>query len=277
MCPRGRETGNSRILHLAVCAAWVLPVLAVAPVPAVASGFSDDFEDGVIDTSLWITHGYKGGYPGGPSGVGLGGWQYSIAEVPAADGYLQARVWGPTSGNTYGAEAWVRSTQNFNDGGAWLVNFTWATSIAYTRHCDSFLVQITDGAYSDNCDWAWTARPAPVGSANLYNAPTEGWSGGVGDTPIPPFSKQTWSLRIDPAGSATLYQAANAQGPAYKTVSLGESDDWYVRFVLNAATSSGFPAGDNSFKLYDFSAIPEPASLGLLALGGLALIRRRRK
>ncbi len=237
-----------------------------------AAPISDDFEDGNVDSSKWVTHGYKGGV----GGVGTGDWQYSLSEIMATDGYFQARVWGPTSGNSYGAEAWIRSSKNFNDGQMWSINFTWETTIGHTPHCDSFVIEVTDGSYTDNCDLSWTARPAPPGHVYLWNAETD-WSksGGVERDARGPLAKSSWSILIEPQGTASLYQLPNLEGTVYRTVNLDVNEEWYLRFLLNAATSSGFPAGDNTLKLYDFSAIPEPTTLLLFGLGGLMLKKHR--
>ena len=74
------------------------------PMPSVI--FEDNFEDGAIDSSLWIIGGGKrcAWNPGG------GSWQYWNEEITdATDGYLQARTAGPTSGITCGGEAWTRT------------------------------------------------------------------------------------------------------------------------------------------------------------------------
>jgi hypothetical protein len=216
------------------------------------SAFLDDFEDGVIDTSLWVTHGYKGGV----GGVGAGGWQYSFNECTAEDGYIQARVWGPPSGNTYGAEAWIRTTKNFNDGQSWLVNFTWETTVGYLPNDSSnlFAIQITDGGTRENCNWFWPFNEPLPGSVNLWHSmsdPAPGWGG---DQPRPPFSKTIWSVVIDPTGFALLYQSPNATGTPYCKVTLDSSKEWYLRFIMDDATSAGYAAGDNTLKLYHFAA-----------------------
>jgi len=233
-----------------------------------AVALSDNFNDGSINPFLWVTHGYKGGI----GGVGAGSWQYSLTEVPATDGYLQARVWGPTSGLTYGAEAWARTTTNFNDGRPWLINFVWDTSVS-AWHVDNFAVQIADGTNTDTCNWhQYAQNNVGPGWVNLWETGSTRSGGDYldSDQPYAPFSKQTWSVKIEPVGTASIYQSANAQGAAYRQVSLDKDKPWYLRYLLNDATSLGFPGGDNSFKLYDFSAegqIAPPGKTHVLSVG----------
>ena len=68
--------------------AIVLLCSLVSPVYA----FSDDFEDGAINTALWDAGGSKGG-----QACGNGGGQWYNKEIVAADGYLQARATTPAS------------------------------------------------------------------------------------------------------------------------------------------------------------------------------------
>ncbi len=210
----------------------------------------DDFEDGIVDSNLWVTLGRKGGQ----GAFGTGGWQHSFFEYPkgSEDGYLEARVWGPPSGNTYWGEASVRTTYNFNDGNQWLMNFTWETTAA-NPYFDCFAVQITDGGFpqTENAHWLWDVPP---GTVNLWFTV----STGMQDQPIAPFSKRTWSIVIDSAGIASFYQSPNAEGIPSSQVTLDLSREWYLRFVQVDATSAGFPGGDNTFKLYDFSAVCGP-------------------
>ncbi|MGA2032516.1 MAG: autotransporter-associated beta strand repeat-containing protein [Thermoguttaceae bacterium] len=246
-----------RLSNLFVIVAFVALLLTVGVCPPLfAIGFSDNFSEGVIDSSLWVTHGYYGGI----GGVGAGSWQYSISEgTPGAPlGYLQARVWGPTSGNTFGAEARVRTTYNFNDGSSWLVNFSWATNIVDTHDAD-FVVGLTDGNDPDDCHFDWlvndTSHP---GTSKLWRNSLNGFAGPTWqpDSPSPPFSTQNWSVVINPAGTAYLYQSPNAQGAIYRQVALNPSNPWYLGFYVNSATSWGFPAEDDNFRLYGVSATP---------------------
>ncbi|MGD8787000.1 MAG: hypothetical protein PVJ60_06220, partial [Phycisphaerales bacterium] len=142
-----------------------------APSTSVAN-FSDDFEDGVIDTSLWVLGGEKRSYLGVPSGS----WDYSHEEIDSADGYLQTRVWGPTSGNTYGHDAWVRTTYNFNDGKPYLINFTWEADVVGEGWVDFYFIQVTNGYTPANANYNWPIVDPPAGTTDLL------WHDSSGDS-----------------------------------------------------------------------------------------------
>jgi hypothetical protein len=264
------KNGTRGLMEVLLIALMVQSAAVADPIIA------DDFGDGSIDPAIWVTHGYKGGV----GGVGAGSWQYAVDEHASPVGYLQARVWGPTSGNTYGAEAWVRTVKDFNDGQQWVINFSWDTTVNYPPHCDGFAVYMSDQDPPDDCHWDWLWGQPPYyprpGFEFLWRYST-GWAGPSG--PHPSFPVQDWSIRIDSDGTASLYQLPNAQGSPFSTVLLNPAKDWHLGFVLNDATSSGYAAGDNAFRLYDFSAsvAPEPGTLGLLGMGVLTILSRSRK
>lgn len=76
------------------------------------------------------------------------------------------RVEGPTSGNTYGAEAWVRTAYDFNGGQSWTINFTWEADIAIGSHYDYFHVQLTDGYIPESGNVRWNQSEI-TGTTNL--------------------------------------------------------------------------------------------------------------
>lgn len=231
------------------------PQLACGQTSAGAgSSWSDDFEDRVIDSSLWEW----GGARRGIGGFGAGSWQWSHEEVVATDGYLRIRVWGPTSGNTFGGEAWVRTRYDYNDGSDHLINFTWEAVVS-AYHIDSYAIQITDGDTAQGSgDLTWWLSDSAC-HKNLYCI-NKGWvspgSPCFGEDPhnMPPSS---WSIVINAEDqTATLYLGPNGTGNIHSQKTLDSNCPWHVRFFQMDATSAGFPAGDNRLNLYDFSSSP---------------------
>jgi hypothetical protein len=236
------------------------------PVPPPTAGLSDDFEDGVIKTSLWtVGGGARGTRADDP--IGSGDWQYKHQEViHPGDGYLQAKVWGRTSANTYGAEVWIQTVHNFNDGRTYTINFVWEPEFL-DYHYNYYFIQITDGYIPRLADVHWPERRPPlppVTEADLSGTKDLLWETRSGQySPgwaAPSLGKVNWSMTIDPAGIAQLYDAPGGTGSLLKEVPLDNGKPWYIRFLLSDATSSGFPAGDARLNLYDFSAptVPPP-------------------
>lgn len=230
----------------------------------VSYGFSDDFEDGAINTSLWATGGAKRG-PNPSYPIGVGNWQYSHQEImDPIDGYMSVRVWGPTSGITYGADAWIRTVYNFNDGQSHVINFTWEADVNDTHH-NHYLIQITDGYVHDRGWLHWPSEDYP-GTANLlwgtspsgdpyrgiYFASELGLGAGL--------PKSTWSITIDSSGIGRLYDDSDGMGSLIHEATLDPTYPWYIRLMVSDGTSAGFSAGDARLILYDFSdsVISEP-------------------
>ncbi len=223
----------------------------------------DDFEDGVIDTGLWVVGGAKRGWSES-QGTGIGNWSYSWEEIiDLSDGYLSGRVWGPTSGNTYGAEAWVRTVYNFNDGKSYLVNFTWEAEIGIGQHYDYYYIQITDGYIPELGSVHWPMNQHPTGTVDLLCHDDGSGNMLPGQSLTSGMPKTTWSIEIEPDGTARLYDGPDATGTLLHEASLDTNDEWYVRLMVIDATSSGFPAGDDRLNLYEFTAseiVSEPAT-----------------
>ncbi|MCU0914067.1 MAG: hypothetical protein MUC88_05835 [Planctomycetes bacterium] len=258
--------------RLAVAVLW--GVMAVMPTMALAD-FSDDFEDGVIDSSLWNVGGGTRG-SGTYDPIGTGTWSYSLAEVTGSDGYLRARVWGPQSGGTYGAEAWIRTTYNFNDGKDYTVNFTWEPAFV-DPHFNEYFIQVTDGYIPEIGDFHWPQRRPPLppitdadlaGTNDLVSDPYN-LGPGLGFSYRPGIGKVSWSIDLDSTGIAGLYSSPDASGCLLGEATLDPTKPWYIRFMVLDGTSGGFPAGDASLNLYDFEAIvvPLPATFVLGAVG----------
>jgi hypothetical protein len=237
--------------------------------------FSDDFEDGIIDSSLWVVGGGgRGWVQSWP--LGTGQWQYSLQEIAASpDSYFQAHVWGPMSPNTYGAEAWIRTLDNFNDGENHVINFTWEPGFL-DYHNNGYFIQVTDGYIANPGDYYWmndTTDPGLAGTADLLWTPGTPPSAGVYFENRPSIGKVSWSLEINSLGTARLYDSPGASGSILNEAILDPSKPWYIRFMVHDGTSAGFPAGDAWFNLYNFeshatSPVPVP---GALLLGGIGM------
>ena len=108
-------------MSLTRCFLGVL-VLAIVTCTYVYGDWSDDFEDGVIDSGLWAW--------GGEQRDGATNWSISHTEIVATDGYLHMNVQGSAVGTTAGADAWLRTAYNYKDGNPHLINFTlWPTRV----------------------------------------------------------------------------------------------------------------------------------------------------
>jgi parallel beta-helix repeat protein len=209
----------------------------------------DDFEDGVIDTTLWVIGGSRGGV-GGP---GSGGGQWFNQEVIAEDGYLQARATTPTSGGTNGAQAWTTTVYNFNDGRNWIINFKWEADVQTVGQGtqDYHLIEITDGQTT----WWPSGMYYPPQDVVLPGTEQLYLENGVEVSP------QRWSIYINHTTStATLYEGANRTGTVHSVKTLDSAIPWYLRFITVVVTAAGYPAKDCRINLYSFSAAPEPPS-----------------
>ncbi len=209
--------------------------------------YADNFEDGIINSSLWIYGGEKRG------NLGVGGdWQWSNEEIAASDGYFKARVWGPYTTETYTGTAWIRSTRNFNDGKIHLINFVWEPDFS-EPHFNEYFLQITDGALGDK---VWWQEYGMDGTSDLLWREYEpgNWTRGLLFNNEESPGKLNWSLEIRPSGVARLYDAPDGDGLVISQEFLDPDREWYFKLMVLDGTSAGFGAGDSWFNLYDFSA-----------------------
>lgn len=209
---------------------------------------SDNFNDGSINSQLWMTGGRLF------DAFGACAWVYENEEViDPSDGYFSAHVYGPESGLTYGAEAWIRTKHNFNDGQTYTINITWEPSFAASdTHCNLFYIQVTDGylipADDHNLFWQQSTYSGTTDLLWDTNTTQKGW---VFENESSP-GKLNWSIVIDPSGIARLYNGKDASGNILRQEPLDLSYPWYIRFMVSDGTSLGYPAGNAELKLYNF-------------------------
>lgn len=204
----------------------------------------DALDDGVINPELWVAGGQSRGWDiSNPSDVGA--WNHSQEEiVDPSDGYIDLNVSGPTSGNTYGAESWVRTLKNFNDGNTYLLPIKWEPLVNDT-HYNKFFIQITDGFISSDNNLHWNNDNYP-GTVNLLK---DSDSNGKEYDQNP--GKLNWSILINPSGTVQLYDTPDTTGNLISEETIDPTLPWYVRFMVVDGTSAGFPAGDAHIKIYN--------------------------
>ncbi|MEE8452919.1 MAG: Ig-like domain-containing protein, partial [Thermoguttaceae bacterium] len=218
--------------------------------------FADQFEDNAIDPTLWTIGGSRRAATVDDPAEG----QWSLAHYEtildegSEDGYLQMRVDGPESATTFGAEAWIRTTYDYNDGDAHTINFTWATDVLES-HYNHYQIQITDGyvpTAAENNDLNWAASGVEGTTDLLW-----GVDGGesvpylYGDSSDP---ISTWSILIDPTGTAKLYSGADGTGDLLHEGDLADEGPWHVRLMVTDGTGAGFSAGDARLNLYAYDS-----------------------
>jgi len=261
----------------------------VWPGSANADPFLDDFEDGAINYSLWdIVGGARGWRTTDP--IGAGPWSWSVAEVDTSDGYLSANVYGPATGLTYGAEAWIQTDYNYNDGQIHLIDFTWGATVLDSHH-NHYMIQVTDGYIPSQGDLHWVERRPPLppiteadlaGTTDLLLSQYPDGTPRVGRFYPSGLPKSDWSMLIDASASATLYDGPGGTGSILGSGLLDAASPWHVRFMVSDGTSAGFPAGEAQLRLYDFDSavVPLPGAvvLGSIGMGFAAgCLRRRRR
>jgi len=235
--------------------------------------FNDNFSDASIDPSLWVSGGINRGNSSSPGG----GWTSTQTESGST---LELNVQGPSSGGTNGADAWLRTTYDYNDTRQHLINFSWQPLIT-ENHFNPYQIQLTDGFIPASAGVHWFDAIIPGTTNLLQRDGTQAWYLDESESGPPGLPMMDWSITIDPAGSASLYDGANGGGTQIGIENLDMNSEWFLRFYLADATSAGFGAGEASFVLNSVSSnvVPEPNTALLLGFGlvGLGIKTRRRR
>jgi len=129
-----------------------------------------------------------------------------------------------------------------------------------------------DGSKTYDLDYADLANK----TAKVYETP--GWNGNsswvhalFGNDPLTFADVAT--LEISPPPVSYIQNAANGVGSGAPDI-LGTEVAYGVNWVFGD-TLSNYVSGAEGYVVSDFAVAPEPTSLALLGLGGLAMLRRR--
>jgi PEP-CTERM motif len=135
---------------------------------------------------------------------------------------------------------------------------------------------------NDIITFQWEVAPGTESSGYsqfyniILNAPGGGFKiiGGTGGTTNPQLAVTTGTVQQFPGFSGQL-NTVSINYDGYKAAILASTPTpGYIQFAIQT-NDSNLPS-DFYFDNFTLSAVPEPASFGLLAVGGLAMLRRRR-
>ena len=221
------------------------PLTIPVRLTVIPTEWSDDFEDGQINTALWA---FGGGYC---DSADLHYSSWTVEEIAAADGYLHTGIQRQPTGVPGGAYVWLRTKYNFNDGKDHVINFTWGNvcpdSVSYPYNS---AVQVTDGEINQppgSRDWFMTDTS---GTKNIYTTiyyvGPEYRSG----------TKGTMSVLISAWNkTAYRYRWENLTGGLASTTQLDPTKPWYLRFIYSVYKSGGtFSEFDASVNFYLFTS-----------------------
>jgi len=238
----------------------VLVLATPASIFADVAIFVDEFEDDSINPDHWVIDGERRGYAGAPAGDWTWSHHETVYDEGDPDGYLRMCVSGPYTPNTYGAEAWIRTTHDYNDGGWYTANFKWK-AVPLDTHYNHYFIQITDGYIPPAAPFHWQyVEPRPpelaptVDLLRSYNADLEELrrGGRPGEPPyIPQGSPATWSIVMDPSGTARLYNGPDGTGDLLREEALDPSSGtrqhnnacWVPLLACPAVASRTLPHG----------------------------------
>jgi len=279
----------------------MIPFLLLIVAQTAGADWIDDFEAGSIDTGRWAYGGRPLSYNPWTTDPGNWTWAHTqgLVEPGDTDEYCSLHVTGPESVNSYGALAWLRSQQDYNDGLHHVIDFTWMYDVAgfsvlssrlpgatVDDHENHMLVEVTNGylpSFAERPEHHFYFTGIDGSTSLLWND-----LGPTGERPYGQFlddtAKQTWSIAIDPAGTVRMFDGPGGSGALLREAALDPAENWFVRFMVTDSTSEGFPAGSTQLKLYSVSstsvAVPEPAGAILLLVFAISMgfvVGRRRR
>ena len=248
-------------------AAAAIAVAAIAGLAGTASAsiiYQDSFTGGTANldgAAPTVDHGTStvwtaGGTNGSGDGAGAGvGWQDNGSTSFSGNSGSAYLLFTPSSGNIYTLTASFELTTSSSN---WL-------SVGFVRTPNTTMPLYGSGAYA----WGFVM---PSGAGATYPGPDQTVAG-TGFTGNAYNNLNTLSIVLNTQASAWTYQMS-ANGTAVTPV---------VAYTTNPAiTAVGLGNSDATGHFSNFelssAAVPEPASLGLVAAGslGLLLIKRRR-
>ena len=232
----------------------LVSILAIVLSPqlcSAAGGLIDDFEDGVIDTTLWAIG--EGNYDGG------NGW----GTVDESNGRL---ILDSFDGEQYGAGvSYAILKQSFVDVPV-LFSFDltiYDSTLSGPPYIPDFTFMLTDDYQAVIPSGMGRNVAAVYAIVHDQQQPTNQYSG-------------TYYFFLDSTvKEARLYNATDDSLLGWVSYAHFDGNDPYIAFDAYTDAYSG--SISERFELKEISVVPEPATLGLMLVGGLVLLRRRRE